>query len=121
MSTPVNLTLIGCGGMARHHARQILQQLDTSRITCVCEPSPEAYQAFAKIFTDAGQPVPTNETDLAKLIDTYLPAAAFIITPHAYHYDQTKLCLEAGLDVLLEKPMVMNAEEAVGLMEVRDR
>jgi predicted dehydrogenase len=45
----------------------------------------------------------------------------FIITPHAYHHDQTKQCLEAGLDVLLEKPMVMTAAEARSLIEVRDR
>ena len=31
------------------------------------------------------------------------------------------MCLEAGLDVLLEKPMVMNAAEAISLMETRDR
>ena len=39
----------------------------------------------------------------------------------AYHHDQTKACLEAGLDVLLEKPMVMNAKEARSLIETRDR
>ncbi len=121
MSSPVNLTVIGCGGMARHHAKQILQQLDTTRVSSVCEPSPEMYAAFSKIYTDAGQAAPPNEPNLARLLQRYQPQAAFIITPHVYHYDQTKLCLEAGLDVLLEKPMVMNAAEALGLMEVRDR
>ena len=47
--------------------------------------------------------------------------AAFIVTPHNLHHDQAKMCMEAGLDVLLEKPMVMNAREAVSLMETRDR
>src|SRR5690606_26675266 len=46
---------------------------------------------------------------------------ALIITPHALHHDQAKACLEAGLDVLLEKPMVMNADEAKSLIETRDR
>ncbi len=121
MPNPVNLTLIGCGGMARHHARQILQQLETTRVTSVCEPSAEAYVALAAIFTAAGQTPPPNEPNLERLLERYTPDAAFIITPHAYHFDQTKLCLEAGLDVLLEKPMVMNAAEAVGLIDVRDR
>jgi len=107
--------------MARHHARQILQQLDTTRVSAVCEPAAEAYAALAQLFTDAGQTPPPNEPDLERLLERYRPEAAFIITPHAYHYDQTRLCLEAGLDVLLEKPMVMNAAEAQGLMEVRDR
>jgi predicted dehydrogenase len=46
---------------------------------------------------------------------------AFIVTPHAYHYEQARACLETGLDVLLEKPMVVTAEEAKSLIEVRDR
>jgi predicted dehydrogenase len=37
------------------------------------------------------------------------------------HHDQAKACLEAGVDVLLEKPMVMNASEAESLIETRNR
>src|SRR5205085_8244749 len=47
--------------------------------------------------------------------------AVFIITPHAFHFAQATACLDAGLDVLLEKPMVMTAEEATALIETRDR
>lgn len=46
--------------------------------------------------------------------------AVFIITPHAFHHNHATACLEAGLDVLLEKPMVMNAEQARSLIERRD-
>jgi predicted dehydrogenase len=46
---------------------------------------------------------------------------AFIVTPHVYHFEQAKLCLEAGLDVLIEKPMVVHAQEAVDLIAARDR
>ena len=44
-----------------------------------------------------------------------------IVTPHALHFAQADAALEAGLDVLLEKPMVMNATEAVELIRTRDR
>ena len=37
------------------------------------------------------------------------------------HHAQATACLEAGLDVLLEKPMVMDAAEATSLIETRDR
>jgi len=37
------------------------------------------------------------------------------------HFAQATACLEAGLDVLLEKPMVMTADEARALIETRDR
>lgn len=120
---PVHATLIGCGDMARYHLRNMLQQLDTTRITVVCEPSPEAYAATAEVFQQAGQGPPPNQPDLSRLLADYGASldTAFIITPHAYHHDQTQACLEAGLDVLLEKPMVMNAAEARSLIEIRDR
>jgi predicted dehydrogenase len=37
------------------------------------------------------------------------------------HHDHAKACLEAGLDVLLEKPMVMDTREALSLIAARDR
>jgi predicted dehydrogenase len=121
MPTPVKLAIIGCGGMARHHARAILKQLDTTHVVAVCEPSAEAYVAMAQEFTAAGQPPPPNEPDLERLLDRYAPDAAFIVTPHVYHHDQTRTCLEAGVDVLLEKPMVMNATEAQSLIKCCER
>jgi predicted dehydrogenase len=123
MSKPVQLAMIGCGGMARHHVRQILLQSDTTQIRVLCEPSAASYQAITQVFKDAGLEPPPNEPDLDCLLQDYRGEldTAFIITPHAYHHDQTKKCLEAGLDVLLEKPMVMTAAEALSLIETRDR
>jgi predicted dehydrogenase len=119
----VRATMIGCGGMARHHIRQMLLQQETTEIPVVCEPSPEAYAATVEIFEMAGVTPPLNEPDLGRLLASYSGTldAAFIVTPHAYHYRQAVACLESGLDVLLEKPMVMNAEEARSLIAARDR
>lgn len=121
--SPVRTLLIGAGRMARAHVRAMLAQRATTAITVVSEPSAAAYGELCTIFTEAGLEPPPNEVDLDRLLARYGPEldAAFIITPHAYHYAQTKACLEAGLDVLLEKPMVINALEAKGLIETRDR
>jgi predicted dehydrogenase len=119
----VQAAVIGCGGMARHHIRMMLLQQDTTHIAAICEPSPEACAATAQIFEDAGLAPPPNEPDLGRFLRTYGAAldAVLIATPHVYHHDQTAACLKAGLDVLLEKPMVMNAAEARSLIETRDR
>ena len=114
------VAMIGCGGMARHHIRQILKQTDTTKISVLCEPSTEQYQKTAEIFSEFGATTPPNQPDLARLLADYPLDTAFIITPHANHFDQTAACMRAGVDVLLEKPMVMNAIEARELIKIRD-
>jgi predicted dehydrogenase len=121
MTHPTRVTLLGCGGMARHHIRQMLKQQDTTAIAAICEPSAAAYAEAAAIFEEAGLTPPPNEPDLTRLLAAHPLDAAFIITPHAFHHDQTVACLVAGLDVLLEKPMVMNAAEAESLITVQRR
>ena len=120
---PVCVAMIGCGGFARHHLRRMLPLADRPTIPVVCEPSPAAYADFARLFEEAGLPSPPNQPDLNRLLADYAGQldAAFIITPHAYHHDQVVACLEAGLDVLMEKPMTINVREALSLIEARDR
>ena len=120
-SPRVRMAFIGCGGMARSHARRILQQQDTTEIRVVGEPSGVAYEAFCELFEEVGAAPPPNQPDLERLLQEHELDAAFIITPHVLHFPQAKACLEAGLDVLLEKPMVMNAEEALALIDVQKR
>ena len=123
-STPItNTTLIGCGGMARFHMSYILRDFPNTHFPVLCEPSGAMYLEMVKVFEDAGRPAPPNEPDLQRLLAEYglQLDAAFILTPHAYHHDQASACLEAGLDVLLEKPMVMTVAEAESLIATRDR
>ena len=123
MSHIVRTAMIGCGGMARWHVRAMLQQAETTQLTIVCEPSEDQYAQTAALFVEAGLAAPPNQPDLDRLLREHGDRldAAFIITPHVLHHDQTIACMEAGLDVLLEKPMVMNAGEARSLIAARDR
>lgn len=117
------LGIIGVGAMARYHIERILTQTDTTRITALCEPNPEHYRAALKLFEAAGQPAPPNEPDFKRFLRKYADQidAAFVITPHAHHYAQVKALLEAGKDVLVEKPMTVTAAQAKKLIELRDR
>ena len=122
-SPTVKTAMVGCGRMALGHLRAMLAQRDTTEVRVVSEPSAAAYAAVVDLYRAHGLPPPPNEPDLARLLAHHGPSldAAFIITPHAYHHDQARDCLEAGMDVLLEKPMVVGAAEAVDLIEARDR
>ncbi|MCB0062415.1 MAG: Gfo/Idh/MocA family oxidoreductase, partial [Caldilineaceae bacterium] len=110
----VRVAMIGTGGMARHHATRIAAQQDTTEIAWVCEPSGQSYELFCERLEESNiKTPPPNEPDLHTLLTKHGNEldAVFIITPHIYHHEHAKMCLEAGLDVLLEKPMVMNAVE----------
>ena len=117
----IRTALIGAGGMARHHLPLMIETGADIRV--LCEPSPNNYELAMARLEELGAPPPPNEPELTSMLDKYADEldAVFIITPHNLHHDQAKLCMEAGLDVLLEKPMVMNAPEALSLMETRDR
>jgi predicted dehydrogenase len=121
MDNRVAVALIGCGLIARHHMRMMLQQTGSTHIAVLCDPDPEAYALAAQLFREAGAQPPPYQPDFDRCLRDYRLDAAFIMTPHVWHHDQTRACLEAGLDVLLEKPMVMNASEACSLIETRDR
>lgn len=122
-TAPVTRTvMVGVGGMARHHLPSIIHRADT-QIVAICEPSPISYAAAAKVFEDYGLPVPPNQPDLELLLSDYASEidAAFIITPHVLHHAQTLITMQAGIDVLLEKPMVMNAAEARDLIATQEQ
>jgi predicted dehydrogenase len=121
-SRPVSMTVIGCGNMARHHLRVMLAEFENTLVPVVCEYNSQQYEETAKVFLEAGRQVPPNEPDLTRLLKDFADEldAAFIITPHNVHLDQASACLKAGLDVLLEKPMVMTAAEAKDLIKIRD-
>ncbi len=122
-SQVTRVAMIGCGRMGVTHAERMLRQQDTTQIEVVCEPSIPAYDALRAVFVGQNLTPPPNQPDLSQLLRDYRARldAALIVTPHACHYEQAKLCLEAGLDVLLEKPMVMSAQQAMDLIEVRNQ
>lgn len=115
----VRTIIIGVGGMARHHIKTMLQQQDTTEIVALCDPSQQMLELASALFIKAGLPVPTTGPALEPLLQEFSGEldAALIVTPHAYHLKQATACLESGLDVLLEKPMVMNAREARKLIK----
>jgi predicted dehydrogenase len=100
----------------------MLAQTETTEVAVTCEPSVEAVAATKDLFEERGLVSPPNEPDLERLLEQYRGRldAAFIVTPHKFHFEQATACLVAGLDVLLEKPMVMNRGEAEALIATRN-
>ena len=91
MKKKVRTALIGCGLMAKLHLKNMLQQLDTTHIAALCDPSPAAVETTSEKFREAGlEPPPAWSSLAAMLADCGDELdAVLIITPHAFHHDQT--------------------------------
>ncbi len=114
--------MIGCGRMAQGHLRSILKMRDSTKVQALVEPSKKMIKGTLDVFSEFDTPLPPVYPSLNKFLKSGPKAqTAFIITPHNMHFSQAKACLEARMDVLLEKPMVMNEKEALALIETRDK
>ncbi|MGJ6981493.1 Gfo/Idh/MocA family protein [Aestuariimicrobium soli] len=126
MNAP-NVMVVGVGGMARHHLDTMIQLSAThpdralQKVVFV-DPQQSSIDAGLAKFEAAGLPAPTVFSSLDEaLADPDLGVElALIATPHNLHHPLAVACLEAGIDVWLEKPMVCTEAEALDLIRVRD-
>jgi len=108
----IQLALIGCGNMAHWHAQQ-LQKIEKCRVVALVDPLGDHTRQFKeKYFHDAAQ------YDSMENLLAIRPAkldGVVLVTPHTLHFSQSKLALESGLHVLVEKPMVTSSKDAYEL------
>ena len=116
MSSPKNrlrLGIIGCGLIARRHARWLAAESRAEVILC-CDPSDAAARAFADEFF----PGVRIETDALAAIAHEPLEAVILCSPTPRHYEQAREALDRGLHVLAEKPL---AQERLALLDLVSR
>ena len=104
--TPIRFAITGAGYIAEIHA-QAIQAIDGATLTALVARDTERTQRFAEKF-QLSQVYRTVE----ELISAHSADAVIICTPNALHAPQALTALKAGLHVMLEKPMGMDAEES---------
>lgn len=118
----LKIGVIGCGLKAASYARAWVKSPLNPDFTALTDTSQASVDRFAEIVRQAGgapRIYPTAEALLeaeAKGLD-----AVYISTPHAFHAGYAKAALEHGLNLLLEKPMSLNAAEAREIIDARNR
>ena len=105
-SDKARIGIIGTGWWSTYtHIPGILAN-PAAELAAVCDRSPEALQRVVAAFG----PIKTYQ-DVHDMLAAEKLDGAIVATNHATHYALTKACLEAGLHVMLEKPMVLHAAE----------
>ncbi len=111
-SRPLRAAVIGVGHLGRFHAQKYAALRDVELKAVVDASAPRAQQVAAE--TGAAP-----ETDYRRV----LPGidVASIVVPTEQHFDVARDCLEAGVHVLVEKPVTETVAQAGRLVELADR
>jgi len=117
MSDPMRVAIVGCGGMARTHARSYVA-MPGVRLVALADIRPDALQDFAQAFEI---PAERRFTDYAKMYETVRPDIVAVVTRPRDHHGPTVAALERGIHVLCEKPIAMDLVEADEMIATSER
>jgi len=105
---PVRMAVVGAGSFGRHHLRVIGQNARARLVAVVDIDRPHAEEAAAR----CGCQAVTDWRDLAGMVD-----AAVVAVPTSAHAEVGCGLIEAGIDVLVEKPLAADLASARRLVE----
>ena len=108
---PVRVGVIGIGNMGWHHAR-VLSLLRDAELVGVADPDPERGRLAVEQF--GCRWFPGYEEMLSEV------EAVCIAVPTLLHHRVGMACFQAGVDVLIEKPIAASQEEAAELIQAAE-
>ncbi len=116
----LKLAIIGCGIKARQYLGTWIQREDLE-VVAVADLSDDSLREVEAITQAAGVNCPALFSGWQNLLEDKSPAldAVYISSPHAFHAEQAITALQADVDVLLEKPMVMTVAEAEQIIDAQ--
>ena len=111
----VRVGAIGLGGLA-YLELDVLAGLSDVEVVAGTDVAGEARKLFEPEFGVSAY------DDYEVMLEAHADDldAALVTTPHALHFEHAMACLERGLDVYVEKPMVTDVGDAVELVETAD-
>jgi predicted dehydrogenase len=105
----MNVAVIGAGLLGARHARAYAES-DRCRLVGVCDLDPARADAVASRH---------GARSFASIEDLLRagPRAVSVATPDHAHHDPVTACLDAGVHVLVEKPLAIDPAEARAMVE----
>src|SRR6476659_10218574 len=107
---PLRFGIYGSGSIARDFARA-LESSKLCQLVHVCARREEAARALAEDF-DARW-----SSNLDDVVGDETVDAVYVATSHPFHEAPTLRALEAGKDVLCEKPLAPSAEAVARMLD----
>ena len=108
---PARIGLIGAGAWGRNYIRTLAAMPEARLARFSCQQPESAYLAPESAFT-----LDWREVMGARDLD-----AVIVATPPALHFDMAAMAVEAGLALLVEKPLTLYPDEAEALRALARR
>ena len=113
---PISVAVVGVGVFGRNHARvyrELEQQGEPVRLVGVVDPDLERADAVAREFGCRAF------GSVAQMLTTHSEVrAASVAAPTIHHLEVARALMEAGIDVLIEKPLAASLDEAYELVKL---
>lgn len=109
----INWGIISTGTIAKKFATTLSQLEDGGNILAIASRDQETANQFARDYN-----VPRAYSSYMELVGDPDIDVIYIATPHSFHYENAKLCLENGKNVLCEKAFTVNAVQATELLQL---
>jgi len=109
----LRIAVAGAGYIGKAHIA-VVQRSEHCTLGAIVDPAPAAAALAAK----AGVP---HYTRLQDLLAADKPDGVILATPNQLHVEHALLCIDAGLAMLLEKPIAPTVAEARQLIDAADK
>src|SRR5436190_2318372 len=111
----LRFVLVGCGRIAKRHAELLGKgQIAGARLAAVCDVDPARASAFGAQYGVA------HFTDMERMFAEVESDVASILTPSGMHADHAIRAAQAGLHVVVEKPMALRLSDADAMIRACD-
>jgi predicted dehydrogenase len=114
--TPLRILVIGAGHMGRAHARKVVELARANGSVSLAGVADLDAQRAAEPAREFGVPATQDARTLLDRAD-----AAIVAVPTISHFEVAAAVLEAGLHLLLEKPIAATLDEAQALVVLARR
>jgi UDP-N-acetylglucosamine 3-dehydrogenase len=108
-SDSLRVTVVGAGHVGRLHAR-VVGEYERTELAALVDPDPEAER-----LAYAGRATWLRSVD--ELLAATPPDCAIVAVPTAEHREVATALIEAGIPVLVEKPIADSVEDALAVIE----
>lgn len=110
----LNFGIIGCGRIAKRHAEQI-KKISEINLIAVCDIQPDKADDLgdeysAKIYYSVDALLKNEDLDIVS-----------ICSPNGLHAKHSIQCLDAGLNVLCEKPMAISTHDCGEMIKAAEK